>query len=1107
MRIEYPHTTLPVLREAEIAIVGGSIAGIAAALTLAQHGRSVIVIEPRTYLGRDITATLRPWLSLGGCTDMRMMPEPIRTILRAHDFPDALPAGEVPLHPDAVKRSLEDALLAASVGLLYASLPTGLCESGLVIGNKSGRQVIRCATIIDATETALVARLAGGTFVQATDGPVRFARTLEFDRVKPIDAATLPVPDRLEIAGNEVRLHTGYRGPGHLLVECDLNLPLTPDLKRSTYVDFEARRRTMHLVAFLVSQYPELAAGRFAGSSHELHGRWTLSPSGPVPDWSECARGTNVASSDHVGAFFAPISRFAGPVSGLWCLNEAARVDDAQAAWFLDPLSAARLGESFADSLSGIHDTPNSTSAPRSTCTSSRGSEATRACPELVEWGPPAKAQGAEAGREIGAKRLLCPQGTVYETQYGGNAEFLEVREPESPQRGRPYDRQPVTSEPVPVHRIADVLVVGGGSSGATAAIIAAREGMRTVLLDMNPGPGGTGTYGGVDSYWYGRHVGFAACLEAEVDGQHACINHTGGKWNVDARTWVLLEMLNDGGVETIFNGFAIAVLTDGNRIRGVVAATRWGPVALLGEVVIDATGDGDIAAFAGAIFTYGAERTHSVMWYSLAQYATPGLIKNNFTSTVDVSNVEDYTRAILAGRRRGDGMHDHGIYVATRESRHVRGGVTMTLTDQLRHRRWPDVINIHYSNHDIKGQTESEWLRSGLIPPNLEVEIPYRVVLPEGLEGLLVAGKAISVTHDGLPAVRMQADLENLGGVVALAAAQAVRDGKTPRQIDLPKLQRRLVDEGLLPMDVLSRDQKQRELTVEELGAFVAALTGEAPLYSYSDMHMGEFFRERIPFVEVCSAGDRAVPILECAHETAEGSRRLVLAQALAICGSWAGVPTLIDAIENAIAGNELPARDSNIRHAGFPPDQGAMPDLVYLLFSLGMTPDKRSLPVWERIVVLLAPTEDNLRDRFSGTFYYVDAICHAADRSRDPAMLPVLERLHAHAPLRDQACKSGFQPDFFEERRAMLELGIARGMARCGGAEGFDLLVTYLDDVRALLAERANSELIDLTGVDLGKDAFAWTTWLVENQLSMEFTDAISVTTSSFPQRVPID
>lgn len=139
-------------------------------------------------------------------------------------------------------------------------------------------------------------------------------------------------------------------------------------------------------------------------------------------------------------------------------------------------------------------------------------------------------------------------------------------------------------------------------------------------------------------------------------------------------------------------------------------------------------------------------------------------------------------------------------------------------------------------------------------------------------------------------------------------------------------------------------------------------------------------------------------------------------------------------------------------------------MPDLAYWLFSLAMTPDERSLPVWERVVSLLTPTEDNLRDRFSGTFSYVDAIGRAADRWGDPAMVPLLERLHAHAPLRDQVSRCGFQPDFFAERQAMLEIGIAR----------------------ALLAERAHSELIDLTGVDHGKDAPAWAGWLVEHRSS---------------------
>lgn len=123
MRIEYEETTRPVLRQANVAVGGGSQAGIAVALTLARHGESIILIEPRTYLGREITATLRPWILLDAEWDPADAPEPVQTILAAHDDPDTRSGAGLPLHPDTVKRSLEDALLAANVDLLYASLP------------------------------------------------------------------------------------------------------------------------------------------------------------------------------------------------------------------------------------------------------------------------------------------------------------------------------------------------------------------------------------------------------------------------------------------------------------------------------------------------------------------------------------------------------------------------------------------------------------------------------------------------------------------------------------------------------------------------------------------------------------------------------------------------------------------------------------------------------------------------------------------------------------------------------------------------------------------------------------------------------------------------
>ncbi|MDP8909111.1 MAG: FAD-dependent oxidoreductase, partial [Chloroflexota bacterium] len=862
------------------------------------------------------------------------------------------------------------------------------------------------ATVVDATETRLVARLAGGVVPPSDGAAAQYSRTVEFDRVEPRDGTIIAVPTALGIAGNAVQLHLGYRGPAHVLVECPLVLSTVEGPIAATRREFTARHRTMRLASHLIASEPAFADARLTGSSWEL-----LAP---------------LASPGEPSA-----AAFAEPLPGLWCAGDAA--DDA--------VAAARKGDACAHSLLGAGASPRPGASRR---------------PSLPILG----------GRGLGGESR--------------SAGPFSIGEPESPRRGWPYARRAVAAMDVPVVLETDVLVVGGGSSGATAAITAAREGVRTALLDLNPALGGTGTLGGVDSYWYGRHVGFAARLEELVGELQAELRHPGAKWNIDAKMHVLQREAEAAGVETILNAVTIGAVRDGQRVRGVVAATRWGPVALLAEVVIDATGDGDVAAFAGADFVYGAARTHSVMWYSLAQFAAPGRIRNNFTSAVDVSNVEDVTRAILAGRRRGEETHDHGVYVATRESRHIRGDLTLTLSDQLRHRQWPDVVNIHYSNHDIKGQTESDWLRAGLIPPNLEIEIPYRALLPAGLEGILVAGKAISATHDALPVIRMQADLENLGGVVALAAAQSIRAGTSPRRIDVCRLQERLVEEGLLAVDVLTRTVAERPPTDAELAAWIEALTGETPLYAYSDMHMGELFHERIPLVEVVSAGLRAVPLLERAHAAADGPRRTLLAQALALAGEPAGVSTLVAAIKAGLAGEQVPARDSRIRHAGFPPDQGAMPDLAYLVYCLGMARDRRSLPVWARLAALLQPTAKALRDQHSGVFYYVDAVCFGAERLGDPVAIPTLARLHAHPTLRDQVCRSGFQADFFLERQAMLELSIARALARCGSHEGYRVLIAYLGDVRSLLAEGAHDELIALSGADFGKDAEAWTAWL---------------------------
>ncbi|WP_028608847.1 FAD-dependent oxidoreductase [Paenibacillus harenae] len=1022
-----PADSLPVLYEADAAVIGGSFAGIACAVRLAKQGMKVVVLEQRTYLGREMTATLRPWLALPAGLDMDRLPAPVRQVLKDQAVGNGAATDRyIPLHPDRLKRSLEDLLTDNQIDLLYATLPIAILResghaAGLVVANKSGRQAIRCSWIIDATETALTAGLCGED-VSAYDAGAEavYTRSLEFTGVGPALEELLEVPEDFGISRHKIKLRQGCLGDGHRLAEFSFTAASGNHIHADRDREVEARHLGLRLASYLIRHVPAFHQATFVASSHELLG--------PFP-----VAAANAA--DLRGGH--GLDRMAASLSGVYALSKMIfRHGDTA---LLDPLQAAVIGEQLAAELGKM---------PARAIETSSGEY------DVL----PASSIGASGLDEL---ELAVPALAGND----GNRRTIRVK-----------------AQPIPVVKQADVVVAGGGTSGACASITAAQEGMNTLLLDLNPGLGGTGTFGGVDSYWFGKRGGYAAKITEDVLSVQREIRYKGHKWNIEAKMYALLKQADRAGVEMIFNAITFGAVKNGNRVCGAVAATRWGAFAFTGQAVIDATGDGDIAAMAGAEFVYGSEKDHTVMWYSLAQFQTPGKLQNNFTSMVDVSNVLDYTRAILAGRRRGKDCHDHGIYIATRESRHIIGDVVMRLTDQLLHRRWPDVINIHFSNHDVKGVSGAEWVNVGLIPPNLEIEIPYRMLLPRGLDGILVVGKAISATHDALPAIRMQSDLENLGAAAALAAAMAVRTKSVPRRIDVRAMQKRLAEERLIPESALTRELSPIRYSDGELRQLVDNIEAEQPLYDYSNMRMNEIYRAAMPFVEICSAGPRMIPFAEQALERADGVKKVRLAQALAMLGSKAGVPVLIEAIMADLGGEDLPVRTADIMYVQLPPDHGAMPDTAYLLYSLAQTADPRSIPVWQRVADLLRPSEEDFKDTWKGVFYYVDAVCRGAERLGDRRMIPVIEQLHAIPLFQGQQCLTGPQADYFPERRSMLELAMGRALARCGSPSGYAILIGYLDDVRSLLGKNALLELQRLSGRSYGKEAQRWREWLEE-------------------------
>src|ERR1035437_121663 len=120
--VQLHRSRLPVLRKADVVVIGGSVAGVAAALQFARAGRKVVLVEHRIYLGREVSATLKPWVDLGKLAGSGQVPELIAAILKKQATAEA--AGEIPLWMDAFKVTLENLLLGAGVELVYAALPT-----------------------------------------------------------------------------------------------------------------------------------------------------------------------------------------------------------------------------------------------------------------------------------------------------------------------------------------------------------------------------------------------------------------------------------------------------------------------------------------------------------------------------------------------------------------------------------------------------------------------------------------------------------------------------------------------------------------------------------------------------------------------------------------------------------------------------------------------------------------------------------------------------------------------------------------------------------------------------------------------------------------------
>jgi glycine/D-amino acid oxidase-like deaminating enzyme len=170
----------------------------------------------------------------------------------------------------------------------------------------------------------------------------------------------------------------------------------------------------------------------------------------------------------------------------------------------------------------------------------------------------------------------------------------------------------------IPVIDEFDVIVCGGGPTGFMAAIAAARRGARTLLIEKYGFLGGTGTAAMMlefGSIFDGKDVLLGGCAHEFL---HRLVNEGYGEmhsekthnmvFDPEGMIAICQKMVLESGSELLLHSVVVDVIRDGNKAKGIVVENKSGRGAYMAQVIIDATGDGDIAFCAGEEFSYGNE-------------------------------------------------------------------------------------------------------------------------------------------------------------------------------------------------------------------------------------------------------------------------------------------------------------------------------------------------------------------------------------------------------------------------------------------------------------------------------------------------------------------
>ncbi|MCE7985385.1 MAG: FAD-dependent oxidoreductase [Caldilinea sp. CFX5] len=442
-------------------------------------------------------------------------------------------------------------------------------------------------------------------------------------------------------------------------------------------------------------------------------------------------------------------------------------------------------------------------------------------------------------------------------------------------------------AQTIPVIAETDVLVVGSGPGGLSAAISSARAGVETMLIERYGCFGGNLTHVGVEGIgWYRRPEtvdveGIGIEFEQRAKAHQASYDEPQSiSQGIQAELFKVLadNWVQEAGVKPLLHATAVDVLRDGNAVTGLVIQSKSGRHAILAKRIVDATGDADIATLVGApvrktpkeemmavtvmfscsgvnkarfldyvrenpmrymdwgkewaIQTDGKEddlfspyldepfeqarqtglippglKSIGGTWSGISDAGDATYLNMVHMGGYDGTDLWDLTRGEIEGRRQAmlairalqhfapgfekAGLRNFGMTLGIRDTRKIIGRYNLSEQDVRHQARFDDAIGIFPEFIDGYGL---------LILPTTGryFHLPYGALVPQGVDNLLVAGRAIAGDKISHASVRNMMCCTVTGQGAGVAAAVSVKQGVTTAAVKVPAVQAELTRQGV---------------------------------------------------------------------------------------------------------------------------------------------------------------------------------------------------------------------------------------------------------------------------------------------------------------------